>query len=290
MVSFRDPNTEWLNTVAHDLKSPINSVRGCVDMVMQLGPLNERQEHFATRALAGLQRLEHLVSRLLDMSWVEADAPLELSEVVLGDLIDDAVDLLREVAAQRGIKVKTKVDSRITPIVADERRLGQVLDNLISNAIKYNRQDGKVTIKAAYDHDSVVVSVQDTGIGISEEEQDRVFERFFRSLRGVELKIEGSGLGLAITQAIVQKHGGRIWFESRPDKGTTFHFSLPLRAASGEGDDEVGEMPQALGEFPEAFLSRQADLSSEASDSVDDNLQESNDDSDGDVDSASDER
>src|SRR5215475_11472090 len=96
MVASRDPNSEWLNTVAHDLKTPINSVRGCIELVKQLGPLNERQEHFATRAMAGLQRMEHLVSRLLDISWVDAEVDLDLTTVSLQSAVDEAVNLLDE--------------------------------------------------------------------------------------------------------------------------------------------------------------------------------------------------
>jgi signal transduction histidine kinase len=287
MVSFRDSNSEWLHTVAHDLKSPINSVRGCVEMVMQLGPLNERQGHFAGRALAGLQRMEHLVSRLLDISWVDADAPLDLSEVSLPDIVHEAVDLLAEMAAQHNISVDVKTDPRILEMTGDERRLGQVFDNLLSNAIKYNRQDGRVVVEAAREYNSVRVSVRDTGIGITEEEQPRVFERFFRSRRGVALKIEGSGLGLAITHAIVKKHGGRIWFESQADVGTTFYFTLPLQLDSGDGDDPTVESFQDLGEGQDGRVLRRTELASEAQDSVDDNFQENRHDTD--EDSSSDE-
>jgi len=274
MVSSRDPNSEWLNTVAHDLKTPINSVRGCIELVKQLGPLNERQEHFASRAMAGLQRMEHLVSRLLDISWVDAEVELDLTMVSLRAAIEEAVNLLEEMANKRNIMVEIQVDSRIGMILADSRRLAQVLDNLISNAIKYNQDDGKVTVTAAYEGNDLQVSVQDTGIGISEEDQPRIFERFFRSRQGVALKIEGSGLGLAITKAIVQKHGGRIWFESAVEEGTIFYFTLPLRSEIGDGEDSSDESTQDLGESPEGYKGNGTELAIEESDSVDDNVQE----------------
>jgi signal transduction histidine kinase len=284
MVSFRDPKSEWLNTVAHDLKTPINSVRGCIEMVRQLGPLNEKQDHFAGRALAGLQRMEHLVARLLDISWVDADASLELSRVSFETMVAETVDMLREVANQRGISVLTEVDPRIGFITADARRLGQVLDNLLSNAIKYNKQDGTVKLTAIYEYDLLRVSVQDTGIGISEQDQPRIFERFFRSRQGVALKIEGSGLGLAITRAIIQKHGGNIWFETVLGEGTTFTFTLPLRVNIGEGDDSADDSSQDLGEGRDGNYAHRANLASEATDSVDDNIQERRDHTDSDSD------
>jgi signal transduction histidine kinase len=275
MVYSQDSSSEWLHTVAHDLKTPINSVRGCIELLTQLGPLNERQEHFASRALAGLQRMEHLVSRLLDISWVDSEVELDLSSVSLDAAVADAVNLLQEMAALRNIAVEIQVDSEIGSLLVDSRRLAQVLDNLISNAIKYNQEDGKVTISAILQGDGVQVSVEDTGIGIPEEEQPRIFERFFRAKQGISLKIEGSGLGLAITKAIVERHGGHIWFESQPDKGTIFYFTLPLQVEDTDGDDSSEESTQELGEGPEGRVGNYTDHALEEPDSVDDNLQES---------------
>lgn len=274
MVSTQDPNAEWLNTVAHDLKTPINSVRGCIELVKQLGPLNERQEHFASRAMAGLQRMEHLVSRLLDISWVDAEVELDLSAISLRDSIAEAVNLLEEMTAARNIAVQIQVSSQIGPILVDSRRLAQVFDNLISNAIKYNRDDGEITIIAQYEGDEILIAVEDTGIGISEEDQSRIFERFFRSRQGVAMKIEGSGLGLAITKAIVQKHGGRIWFESKPDEGTVFYFTLPRHIVQNEGRDVVNESALDVRESPDGYRPYPAEHAIEESDSVDDNVQE----------------
>jgi len=274
MVSSHDPNSEWLHTVAHDLKTPINSVRGCIELVKQLGPLNERQEHFASRAMAGLQRMEHLVSRLLDISWVDAEVELDLSAVSLQVAIEEAVNLLDEMASTRGFTVDIQVDPRLESIVVDSHRLAQVLDNLISNAIKYNQDNGTITITAAPDGDRVRFSVLDTGIGISEEDQPRIFERFFRSRQGVALKIEGSGLGLAITKAIVEKHGGRIWFESLLGQGTTFHFTLPLDLQMGDGDDSSDESPLDRGEGQDGYVAAHTESALENADSIDDNVQE----------------
>jgi signal transduction histidine kinase len=270
-----DPKVaEWLNTVAHDLKTPINSVRGCVQIIPQLGPLTERQEHFVERAMAGLDRMEHLVSRLLDISWVDSDVQLELTDVDLSRLIHDAVDPLQMTAAQRQIQIDLDLDPQLNTFRGDARRMGQVFDNLVSNAIKYNREGGRVLVRAAYEGDAVLVSVSDTGIGIATEEQQRVFDRFFRSRQSVALKIEGSGLGLAITRSIVQKHGGHIWVESSAGEGTTFSFMLPLAVAHRDGDDGSGEANQEAGEGNERWDTRRAELASEERDVVDDDMQE----------------
>ncbi|HSS99592.1 MAG TPA: ATP-binding protein, partial [Terriglobales bacterium] len=179
-----------------------------------------------------------------------------------------------EMAATRNIMVSLQVDSRIGRLLLDERRIAQVLDNLISNAIKYNQDGGAVTITAAHEGDQILISVQDTGLGISEEDQPRIFERFFRSRQGVSLKIEGSGLGLAITESIVQKHGGRIWFESVLGQGTTFYFTLPLSSQLADGEDEFEELSSGLAESSDNLVTYAQDAALEESDSVDDSLQE----------------
>jgi signal transduction histidine kinase len=232
-----DSSNEWLDTVAHDLRTPINLVYGCLDVIKNLGPLNDKQLHYLERAFAGLKRMEHLIARLKDISWVDSSVPLELSEINLSELIEEAVDLLLESAEQKDIKVRINVSPAIETIQVDAARMAQVMDNLLSNAIKYNRQGGTVVIGATKEADSVHVMVQDTGIGIAQEDQPQVFDRFFRAPEGVRLKIEGSGLGLAITRGIIQRHGGNIWVESEPNVGSTFYFSLPL-ALNGKPDVE----------------------------------------------------
>jgi signal transduction histidine kinase len=227
-----DSSTEWLDTVAHDLRTPINLVYGCLDVIQNLGPLNEKQLHYLDRAFAGLKRMEHLIARLKDITWVDSSTPLEVVEINLSSLIGDAIDLLLELAEQREVKIRVNISSEITVIKGDGMRLAQVMDNLLSNAIKYNRQGGTIVVGARQQGDSVVVMVQDSGIGISEEDQPHVFDRFFRAPEGVRLKIEGSGLGLAISKGIVQRHGGRIWVESAPSVGSTFYFSVPLSLGS----------------------------------------------------------
>jgi signal transduction histidine kinase len=243
-------------------------------MVQQLGPLNEKQEQFAERALAGLKRMEHLVARLLDISWIDADRQLDLEEVDLRAVIDEAVDLLQETAAQRSITIEVTYDERLGTLRADGRRLGQVMDNLLSNAIKYNREAGSIFVSIVTRSDQVQVSVQDTGIGISREDQNHIFERFFRARQGVAMRIEGSGLGLAITQGIINKHRGRIWFDSEAGKGTTFTFTLPLTSVSPDGRDAFWEHDAEHSKEPYDRAARIADLASEESDAVDDDMQE----------------
>lgn len=272
MTQTNDPQADWLNTVAHDLKTPINAVRGCIELVQQLGPLNERQQRFAEKALNGLQRMEHLVARLLDMSWIDAGMALEYEECDLSAIIQEVVGLLRDQAGRRQIVIHTDLDHRLEPIQADPQRLTQVVENLVSNAIKYNHDGGEVWVQAVQETDRVLVNIRDTGMGISADDQPRVFERFFRAREGVALKIEGSGLGLAITRAIVQKHGGHIWLVSKPGEGSSFYFTLPLEIS--EGGDRVAEDWQDTGEAVESRDASINDTGSEEQDVIDDAMQE----------------
>ncbi len=206
----------------------MNLVSGCLDVIQSLGPLNDKQQHYLNRAFAGLKRMEHLIARLKDITWVDSTAPLELTVVNIGHLIADAVDLLLEAADHRNVTVRVHVARDIDTLQADAARIAQVLDNLLSNAIKYNRHGGSVAITANREAEHMLVMVQDTGIGIAVDDQPHVFDRFFRAPEGVRLKIEGSGLGLSITRGIIERHGGRIWVQSELNVGSTFFFTLPL--------------------------------------------------------------
>lgn len=270
-----DAWSELLDIVAHDLKTPITAVKGYIDLIQHAGPLNERQQLFAERAVSGLKRMEQLVTMLLDVTWIDTEKPVDWGECDLRWMIDEAVRLMESLATKRNITLQVNHPSNPGVVMGDMRRLSQVIYNLLSNAIKYNRDGGLVEISSAGDTDWLSISVRDTGIGIPEDEQDKIFERFFRARTG--RSIEGTGLGLAIVKAIVERHGGSVRVESMPDVGSVFTFVLPRRPYSAEGmvDSDQGDPWWTLevGES-RANLSLPTE-SSEISDSLDDNLQES---------------
>ncbi|MBC7871556.1 MAG: HAMP domain-containing histidine kinase [Chitinophagaceae bacterium] len=228
-MTDQDFDAELINIVAHDLKTPVSAAKGFIDLVQQLGPLNERQLHFSQRALAALDRMEQLIGDLLDFARLEGGVTLKASNCDVSALISDAVDLMEDVAGRRGIKIHIEGVTQKAVVKGDSRLLGQVINNLISNAIKYNRENGRVEIILDRNEDKLRVDIRDTGIGIPPEDIPRVFERFFRSQLGTEAKIEGTGLGLAITRSILQMHGGQIWVESLVGEGSTFSFTLPAK-------------------------------------------------------------
>jgi signal transduction histidine kinase len=186
-------------------------------------------------------------------------------------MVEESVDFLAEQAAQRGIEIRVDVDRRLKPLQADARLLSHVINNLLSNAVKYNQDGGIVWITVSDEANFVQVDVRDTGIGIRVEDQERIFERFYRAQLEKKIRVEGSGLGLAIARTIVEKHRGRIWVESKPGVGSTFSFTLPRQEAA---DAQIPTEKAASERPPHGFDLRHGASPSEYMDDVDDNLQE----------------
>lgn len=272
---MQEPNdwAEIISIVAHDLKTPITAVKGFIELIKYSGPMNERQDYFSDRALSALRQMEHLVARLLELAWIDADRPLEPQLCNLNAVIDDTVALLSDYAERRSITLHLEIAPDLGKLEADERRLEQVMMNLISNAVKYNRRGGDVWIRAQGNEDSIDVTVRDSGFGIAPEDLPNIFERFYRSQSSQDESIEGTGLGLSIVKSIVEKHGGRVWVDSVIDVGTTFGFSLPRTVRRSEGSANPRESISAPFDAPESHESLRPD-SSEEIDAVDDNLQE----------------
>jgi signal transduction histidine kinase len=153
---------------------------------------------------------------------------LELSDFDLPGTIENTLTLVRERAVRRGITVGRTVDERLGSIRADERKVKQVLLNLLSNALKFTPEGGKIDVRAAVNDGVVEISVSDTGVGIAPEDQEAVFEEF-RQVGTEARKVEGTGLGLAISRKFIELHGGKIWVTSQIGSGSTFAFTLPLR-------------------------------------------------------------
>jgi signal transduction histidine kinase len=176
---------------------------------------------------ANSDRLLHLVEDLLLMTQIQSGGmDLQLRPIALDEVVDRATEAARPAAADRKIDVEVAVEPNMTT-QGDPRRLGQALDNLVSNAIKYTPVGGHVAITMSHTPDSATIAVSDTGIGIPKEDADRMFDRFFRASNAVKSSVAGTGLGLAITRGIVEAHGGTISFDSVESVGSTFSVTLP---------------------------------------------------------------
>ena len=229
--------SDFVANVSHELRTPLTAIKGSVDLVLRevVGPLNERQTHHLRRSLSNTLHLTGLINDLLDLSRIES-GKIELStaRVLLGGLVHEVVETLRPIAAEKPIALAVATPEPPTLVWADRDKITQVLTNLIGNAIKFTPPSGRVMISAvSNDADWVRVSVSDTGPGISADEYERVFDKFYQVAQNGRPKPKGTGLGLAISKTLVELHGGKIWVESVPGRGSTFYFTLPA-AASGE--------------------------------------------------------
>lgn len=220
--------SEFVSTVSHDLRTPLTTILGYVSLLDRVGPLNEQQQEFVQKVKSSIEDITALISDLLDLGRIEAGYGLEMEPVQLDEIIEEAVEAFRPVAEEK--RQDLRWERRQLPVInGNPRRLRQVLDNLLSNAVKYTPEGGWVAVEAFEDNRHVVVRVSDNGIGIPLEDQPYIFERFYRVQTDATQDIRGTGLGLSIVKSVVEKHGGRVWVESRPGVGTTFTFVLPGR-------------------------------------------------------------
>ena len=221
--------SEFLANMSHELRTPLNAIIGFSEMLRErmFGELNDKQEEYLNDIYASGIHLLSLINDILDLSKVEAGRmELELAEFDLPTALESALTLVRERAGRRGITLQMKVDARLGQVRADERKIRQVVLNLLSNALKFTPEGGRIDVGAVPGDGCVEVSVSDTGIGIAPEDQEQVFEEF-RQVGTAAKKVEGTGLGLALCRRFVELHGGRIWVKSQVGVGSTFTFTIP---------------------------------------------------------------
>jgi two-component system, NtrC family, sensor kinase len=223
--------SEFLANMSHELRTPLNAIIGFSEVLSErmFGELNEKQEEYLKDIYASGTHLLSLINDILDLSKIEAGRmELELTDFHLPQAIDNALILVRERAGRRGITLEHSVDERLGDICGDERKVKQVLLNLLSNALKFTPEGGRVEVRAGMVDGMAEISVTDTGVGIAAEDQERVFEEF-RQVGTADKKAEGTGLGLTLCRKFVELHGGRIWVKSQLGAGSTFTFTIPVR-------------------------------------------------------------
>jgi signal transduction histidine kinase len=225
--------SEFLANMSHELRTPLNAIIGFSEVLQEklFGELNEKQAEYTDDILTSGRHLLSLINEILDLSKVEAGR-MELG-VTTFDLplaIDNARTFVRERATKHGITLDVDVDERVGEYIGDERKIKQILLNLLSNAVKFTPEGGRIGIHARQTNGAVEISVSDTGIGITPEDQSRIFEEFRQVGTDYAHKSEGTGLGLTLAKKFVELHGGRIWVTSEVGKGSTFTFTLPKQA------------------------------------------------------------
>jgi PAS domain S-box-containing protein len=227
--------TQFLASMSHELRTPLNAIIGFSDLLAEqsAGPINNAQRDYLEHVQAGAQHLLELVNDVLDLSKIEAGRiELHPEDVPVTAALQEVLSTIAPLAMARHIQIQNLVSPEIVAR-ADTMRLRQVLLNLLSNALKFTPERGRVWIESSIESGAVCISVGDSGIGIAPEDQEAVFEEFHRigpPARGVK---EGAGLGLSITRRLVERHGGRIWVESQPGQGSLFRFTLPTGSSAG---------------------------------------------------------
>ncbi|HEY5729420.1 MAG TPA: ATP-binding protein, partial [Anaerolineales bacterium] len=229
--------SEFVATVSHELRTPMTSIRGYTDVLLMgaAGAMNENQAHFLNIIKNNTERLNILVNDLLDVSRIESGrVTLSPQALDLRNLAEDVIEdvLRRSQEENKPMALSLDAPRKLPPVYGDMERVRQVLSNLIFNAYHYTPESGTITVHI-HQPDSghyVQVDVEDTGVGIAREDQDRIFERFYRGEHPLVLATPGTGLGLSIVKQIVEMHRGRMWMESSgvPGEGSIFSFTLPI--------------------------------------------------------------
>lgn len=235
--------SEFLACMSHELRTPLNAIIGFSEVLQDqyFGKLNEKQAEYINDILESARHLLSLINDILDLSKIETGrTELEISSIDIEDLLQNSTIMIKEKVAKHNISLDLHISPELNglKVEADERRLKQIMFNLLSNAAKFTPDGGSITVEARRDGDNVLISVADTGIGIEPDEQEKIFEEFYqaRTNSGLHGKTPGTGLGLSIAKRLVEMHGGRIWAESEGiGKGSRFSFTIPIEHSSQNG-------------------------------------------------------
>ncbi len=219
--------SEFVSTVSHDLRSPLTTIKGYASLVSMAGSLNDQQKEFVDRIQQSADTIAELIADLLDLGRIETEARAEVDFCDLIVIVNKSLETLRDHAKLKRQTIEQKLPASLPKILGSQVRLTQALGNLISNAIKYTPEEGKITISAIEDDGYVFVQVKDNGIGIPAADLPYVFDKFYRVKNEDTDGIPGSGLGLSLVKSIIEKHQGRIWVESQRGVGSTFMVLLP---------------------------------------------------------------
>ena len=224
--------SEFINIVSHQLRSPLTNIKWTFEVLAseEFKVPRGKQEEYFVNVKENIARMVELIDDLLIVSKIEqGDFSIAKKEISLQDLTRDLVGRYKVFAEASRIKLNFYSQKDIPKVLADPSLLKIVVENLIDNAIRYTKGGGKVDIKLIKDKGKALFSIKDSGVGIPLEDQKHIFQKFFRAENALRERTRGSGLGLYVCRSILNKLGGRIWFESKPGKGTTFYFKLSIK-------------------------------------------------------------
>jgi signal transduction histidine kinase len=235
-----------LRIVSHDLRNPLHTISMCASLLLDLPMPPEKQVVHLQRIKRAGERMNRLVQDLLDVAKLEAGrVAIATRQVDVAPMIREAQEMLSSLAAEKELRLEIVVAEGLQPIVADEGRVLQVLSNLVGNSVKFTPAGGTITIRADDAPGGVRFSVSDTGVGMTPDQLSQLFGQFWQANPADR---RGIGLGLSIAKGIVEAHGGRIWVESQPGAGTTFHFTLSASLVSGVRERRQSLQTRSMGE------------------------------------------
>jgi PAS domain S-box-containing protein len=223
----------FLANMSHELRTPLHTVIGFSELLAEQtkGPLNDDQKRFVNHIRKDSQHLLALINEVLDLSKIEAGkVQLRRETLDMAAVLEDALSSIRPRGLEKSLEIGTHVSGPVL-VNGDRLRMKQILYNLLSNAVKFTPAGGRIEVDAGIVDEFAQISVRDTGIGVAPEEHDSIFEAFQQAGAAEEGMRQGTGLGLPITRRLVEEHGGRIWIESEPGRGSRFTFTIPLKAA-----------------------------------------------------------
>jgi signal transduction histidine kinase len=204
-------------------------MRGYATMLEMAGDLNDQQKNYAKMIVQGVDNMAKLVNNLLDLGRIEFGVGLQLESIPVLDIVERVTGSLRLIAKEKDVSLSVEIPKDIPHAVeVDQALLHQAVYNLVENAVKYTPNGGEVAVRLQPASDSLTFAIQDSGLGISEEDLKRLFEKFYRGTNRKALSKRGTGLGLAIVKSIAERHGGKVWVESELDAGSTFFLQIPL--------------------------------------------------------------
>jgi len=231
---LNNSQSESMRYLLHDLRSPLTAIQGFASMMGSVGELNEKQEHFVNKILSGVAQMTALVENVQDAGRYDPDTgSYQLMRVPtdIGLIVQKIVDN-HLVPAEKTLSVSLSLADNLPIINADETMLQRAINNLVDNAIKYTPDGGEIRVSVTFPENKIIVAVEDTGLGISPENQAQLFNRHARIHRQEFKKIKGTGLGLFIVRSVAKRHGGDAWVKSAEGQGSTFYISIPLTGAN----------------------------------------------------------
>lgn len=229
---FEHLKTEFVSLASHQMRTPLSAAKWHLEALLENKhglPMNEWQKEKLQQAYDSNERMINLINDLLNTARLESGRlKLNLEKTSINEILCSVAAEMSFFARANNAEVKCEVDPQLPAVAADQERIRQVAENLVNNAIRYCKRKQTIKIKAKKRKREIVFSIADQGIGIPPKDKEKIFGKFIRASNGEKINTEGSGLGLYIAKQIIQLHGGKIWCQSRLNKGSTFYFTLPI--------------------------------------------------------------